>query len=100
MRVQYRPADPIFDAAWSIADAIAYRQSQSVRLELEIKRNGIMTRRTTMLSNDIVRLDALVQERIKKWDEIYAPQAQSYATNWFQYLDGHPEQAKVEMELA
>jgi hypothetical protein len=94
MRVIKSPTDPIFYDAYLIADAIVYQQDQEARLQLAIKRDGIMSNKVARLSNDIVRLSALIQDRIAAWDSSYS----STGNRWHQYITDFPKQHRIKVQ--
>ena len=53
-----------------------------------------MSNQVAELSNDIVRLEVLIQDRIKVWTANYGTEK-----SWEQYLDGCPRQEKLETLL-
>ena len=67
MRILQTPTEPIFYDSWSIAHAIIRKHDQEQRLAKAIQRNGVMSNQVAELSNDIVRLEVLVNDRIKAW---------------------------------
>jgi hypothetical protein len=91
MRILKTPTEPIFYDAWSIAHAIIRKNDQEKRLTKARERNGIMSNQVAELSNDIVRLEVLVNDRIKAWFDNYGTEK-----SWKQYLDGHPSYNKLE----
>jgi hypothetical protein len=91
MRVAKSPTDPIFYDAYLIADAIVYQQDQERRLQLAIKRDGIMSNKAARLSNDIVRLSVLIKDRIAAWESNYS----STGTRWNEYLPDYRHYDRV-----
>ena len=91
MRVTKSPKEPIFYDAYMIADAIVYQQDQEARLQLAIKREGIMSNKAARLSNDIVRLSVLIKDRIAAWESNYS----STGTRWDQCLPDYRQHDRV-----
>jgi hypothetical protein len=94
MRIRQTPTEPIFYDAWNIAHAIVRQHDQETRMAKAKERNGIMSNQVAELSNDIVRLDVLIQDRIKAWTNNYGTEK-----SWKQYLDGYPSYEKLETLL-
>lgn len=92
MRIKQQPTEAIFRDAYLIADAIIYQQDQQKRMEQAMKREGIMSNKVTRLSNDILRLEILIQERIKAWESNYGS---ATVYTWKQHLADHPRQARI-----
>lgn len=90
MEYNERPSQPIFNDAYSIADAIAHQQNQEARLAKAIARLGILSDTVTRLSNDIVRLDVLIRTRIQAWETDYGT-----VQSWKKYVINHPQAKKV-----
>jgi hypothetical protein len=95
MRIIQTPQEPIFADAWNIAHAIVRQQDQETRMAKALEREGIMSNRVTALSNDIVRLEVLIQDRIKAWTANYGTDK-----SWKQYLDGCPQQSRIDQVAA
>jgi hypothetical protein len=91
MRVIKSPTEPIFYDAYCIADAIVYQQDQETRLQLAIKREGIMSNKVARLSNDMVRLSVLIKDRIAAWESNYS----STGHRWDQYLPDYRNYDRV-----
>jgi hypothetical protein len=89
-----RPSTAIQDDAYSIADAMLYRHDQDRRLIQSRIKYGIMSDKVQQLSNDICRLDRLIQQRELRWIENYG-----FSMQWFQYLDGHPRYNSIQKIL-
>jgi hypothetical protein len=88
------PTERIFYDAYAIADAICYQQDQEARLELAIKREGILSNKATGLSNDIVRLSALISRRIAAWDSDYGTHTD---LKWHQHLADYRFQHRIKV---
>jgi hypothetical protein len=95
-----RPTEPITNDAYSIADAMIRRMDQDIRLTQALRKHGVMSDRVKELSNDIIRLDSLIQDRINKWTETYASSTQGWCMNWWQHLDGYPRATAIDKILA
>jgi 5'(3')-deoxyribonucleotidase len=80
------PTESIFYDAYAIADAIIYQQDQETRMLLAIKREGVYTNKVAGLSNDIVRLDVLIQDRIRAFENKYG---NTSPYKWHQHLADH-----------
>jgi hypothetical protein len=93
MRVAKSPTEPIFYDAYLIADAIVYQQDQEARLQLAIEREGIISNKVARLSNDIVRLSALIKDRIAAWESNHS----STGTSWDQYLADYSKQHRIKV---
>ncbi|CAB4154265.1 hypothetical protein UFOVP631_26 [uncultured Caudovirales phage] len=89
-----RPSTAIQDDAYSIADAMIYRHDQNTRLSRAMQTHGLMSDKVQQLSNDICRLDGLIQDRELRWIENYG-----FSMQWFQYLDGHPRYNSIQKIL-
>ena len=100
-KVQYikRPTESITNDAYSIADAMIRRRDQDIRLTKALTKYGIMSAQVTQLSNDIIRLDKLIQDRTNKWIENYGSTTQSWCMNWWQHLDGYPRANAIDKIL-
>jgi len=94
MRYIQRPKEAIKDDAYSIADAMIYRNDQDRRLVQARTKYGIMSDKVQELSNDICRLDMLIKDRELRWIENYG-----FSMQWFQYLDGHPRYDSIQKIL-
>ena len=90
MDYRKQPSEPIFYDAYSIADAVVRQQDQEKRMKKAIQHEGLMSAKASKLSQDILRLEGLIQERIAKWVANHGT-----AMVWSQYLDGHPHASKV-----
>jgi hypothetical protein len=89
-----RPTEAIKDDAYLIADAMIYRHDQDRRLSRAMQTHGLFSDKVQQLSNDICRLDSLIQQRELKWIENYG-----FDYEWFQYLDGHPRYNSIKKIL-
>ena len=92
MRAIQTPTEAVFRDAYAIADAIKFQIDQETRMALAMKREGIMSNKVTRLSNDIVRLSALIRERIESWEANYG-KATYY--KWHQHLPDYRGRDKV-----
>ena len=90
MDYRKQPTEPIFYDAYSIADAVVRQQDQQTRMNKVVTTDGLMSSKVVKLSDDIIRLEGLIQERITKWVADHGT-----AMVWSQYLDGHPHASKV-----
>jgi hypothetical protein len=88
--------EPIFYDAYSIADAIICQQDQETRMLLAIKREGLMSNKVAELSNDIVRLSVLVQDRITAFENNYADVT---PYKWYQHLADYRNSDRVMAQL-
>jgi hypothetical protein len=86
------PTEPIFYDAYAIADAIVYQQDQETRMLLAIKRQGLMSSKVAGLSNDIVRLDVLIRDRITAFENKYSDIT---PFKWHQHLADYKRQDRV-----
>ena len=93
MKYIKRPTEAIIDSAYSIADAIIYRNDQNTRLIKALEKYGFSDK-VQQLSNDICRLDSLIQDRELRWIENYG-----FDYQWFQFLDGHPRYKSIQKIL-
>lgn len=92
MRVIQTPTEAVFRDAYAIADAVKFQIDQETRLASALEREGILSNKATGLSNDIVRLSALITERIKSWEVNYG-KATYY--KWHQHLPDYRGRDKV-----
>jgi len=90
MDYRKQPTEPIFYDAYSIADAVVRQQDQQTRMDKAIATDGPISNKVGKLSNDIVRLQILIEQRIAKWVVDHGT-----VMVWSQYLDGHPHASKV-----
>jgi hypothetical protein len=88
------PTEPIFYDAYAIADAIVYQQDQETRMELAIKRHGLMSDKVANLSNDIVRLSVLITQRIQAWEANYGSTTDA---KWHQHLPDYRFQHRIKV---
>jgi len=90
------PTESIFYDAYSIADAIIYQQDQETRMLLAIKREGLFSNKVAGLSNDIVRLDVLIQDRITAFENNYGDTS---PYKWHQHLADYKSRDRVMAQL-
>lgn len=92
MRTIETPTEAVFRDAYAIADAVKFQIDQETRLASALEREGILSNKATRLSNDIVRLSALITVRIKSWEVNYG-KATYY--KWHQHLPDYRGRDKV-----
>jgi len=94
MQFRKRPTEPIFKDAWNIADAIAYKTEQELRLAKAVSTEG-QEHRAVRLSDDIERLDTLITSRLTAWEFTYGN-----GSAWFQHIEGHPKHLAIHHKYA